>query len=142
MPARPPAVPVGSIHPVHALLLAGAFALFLCALLADIAYSQSYQIQWKNFASWLLVGALIFSGLATLWALVSRFRRRVGTGRLTLYLVVLGLAFLLGLWNAFVHAEDAWSSMPLALILSVIVALLISVATWIGFSSLRAGAVR
>ena len=38
------------LHPVHAVLLAGMTVLWLGALLADIAYAASYQIQWKNFA--------------------------------------------------------------------------------------------
>ena len=36
--------------PLHATLLAGTVPLFLGALLSDIAYTQTYQIQWANFA--------------------------------------------------------------------------------------------
>ncbi len=38
-------VPQGPIHPLHAFMLAGAVPLFLGALLSDIAYARSYQIQ-------------------------------------------------------------------------------------------------
>jgi uncharacterized membrane protein len=60
-------------------LLAGMLPLFLGALFSDIAYAQSYQIQWKNFASWLIPGALVFGGFALLWAIIDLLRaeRRV-----------------------------------------------------------------
>ena len=48
-----------SIHPLHAALLAGTVPLFLGALLSDIAYARTYEIQWANFASWLIVGGLV-----------------------------------------------------------------------------------
>ena len=57
--------------PLHALLLAGSVPLFLGALLSDIAYYNSYQIQWSNFAAWLIAGALVFCGLALLFALAN-----------------------------------------------------------------------
>ena len=60
--------------PLHSILLAGAVPLFLGALLSDIAYGQTYQIQWANFASWLIAGALVFSGFALLFALVNLLR--------------------------------------------------------------------
>ena len=63
-----------SLHPLHAVLLAGTVPLFLGVLLSDIAYSSSYEMQWKNFASWLIVGGLVFGGFALLWALIELFR--------------------------------------------------------------------
>jgi hypothetical protein len=47
--------------------------------------------------------------------------------------------FALGLINSFVHARDAWGSMPEGLILSLLVTVLAVAATWIGYSSLLAG---
>lgn len=55
-----------ALHPLHAVLLAGTIPLFLGALLCDLAYAASYEIQWSNFASWLIVGGLVFGGLALL----------------------------------------------------------------------------
>ena len=46
--------PVVRPGPLHGTLLAGTVPLFLGALLSDIAYGQTYQIQWANFASWLI----------------------------------------------------------------------------------------
>lgn len=129
----------GPLNPLHALLLAGSLPLFLGALLSDIAYYNSYHIQWSNFASWLIAGALVFSGLALLCALIGLFRsdRRQG-GALVYFLLLLG-GWILGFINALIHAKDAWAIMPTALVLSVIVTVLILAATWIGFFSLRAG---
>lgn len=130
------------LHPLHALLLAGSFPLFLGTLLSDITYYNSYQIQWSNFASWLLAGALVFSGLALLCALIGLFRsnRRQGSA-LAYFLILLG-GWVLGFINALIHAKDAWAIMPTALILSVIVLLLMLVAIWLGFFTLRAGGVQ
>ncbi len=126
------------LHPLHAVLLAGTVPLFLGALLSDWAYSASYQIQWKNFASWLIVGGLVFAGFALLAALIGLIRGRRGR-RSIIYVLLLLAAFVLGFVDALVHAKDSWASMPEALILSAIVTLLVLVATWLGFSTLRAG---
>lgn len=131
------------IHPLHAFLLAGCVPLFLGAFLADWAYSSTYEVQWANFASWLLVGALVFAGLALLWSLIDLFRAdRSWTGRPLIYFLFLLVAWVLGFIDALVHAKDAWAKMPEALILSIIVAILVLVATWLGFSTWRRGDVK
>ncbi len=130
------------LHPLHAVLLAGTVPLFLGSLLSDFAYAQSYELQWKNFASWLIPGGLTFAGFALLWALIELFRADRREQRPILYCLVLLSAWILGFINALVHAKDAWASMPMALILSVIVAGLSLAATWLGFSTLRTGAVK
>lgn len=132
----------GLLHPLHAFLLAGTVPLFLGVLLSDLAYSASYELQWKNFASWLLVGGLALAGFALLWALVVLFRAGRRDMRRTAYFVLLLAAWILGFIDALVHAKDAWASMPDALILSAIVAFLVIAATWLGFSTLRAGPLR
>ncbi len=48
--ATPHAYP-NILSPLHATLLYGQVPLFLGALIANIAYYRSYQIQWSNFAS-------------------------------------------------------------------------------------------
>ncbi|MET1754871.1 DUF2231 domain-containing protein [Novosphingobium sp. RD2P27] len=131
-----------AIHPLHAVFLASSVPLFLGTLLSDYAYTSTYHIQWSNFASWLLVGAMVFTGLALLWSFVSLLRahRRKGTVLVTFLLLL--AVFVLGLINAFVHARDAWGTMPEGLILSVIVSVLAVAATWAGFSTLRTGVTR
>ncbi|MDT9598922.1 DUF2231 domain-containing protein [Sphingosinicella rhizophila] len=131
-----------TLHPVHAALLAFSVPLFLGAALSDFAYLSSYQVQWTNFASWLMAGGLVFCGFALLWAIVDLLRadRR---GKRALLLVLLLLAtWVLGFINALIHSRDAWGSMPAGLILSAIVAGLILLATWIGFATFRADRTR
>lgn len=113
--------------------------MFLGALLSNIAYASSYQVQWTNFSSWLIAGGLVFSGFAVLWASVDLLRAEQRRGRPLIYLALLLSVWALGFINALVHAKDAWASMPAGLILSVIIAGLLAAATWIGFSSLRTG---
>ncbi|MBD3826295.1 DUF2231 domain-containing protein [Stenotrophomonas sp.] len=130
--------PVWSIHPLHAAVLGGVLPLFLGALLADYAYWSTYEIQWSNFASWLLIGAMVMTSLALLCAVVglARGRRRLG------YLLVLVATWIVGFINALHHARDAWAIMPTALLLSAVATVLALVAAWIGFASLRVGGVR
>lgn len=126
------------IHPLHAVLLAGAFPLFLGGLFSDWAYNNTFEVQWNNFAAWLIAGAMVFTGFALLWSLIDLLR---GTARrgwgLTCFFLLLAM-FVLGLINSFVHARDAFGSQPQGVVLSVIVTLLAIGAIWIGFSTLRA----
>lgn len=125
---------VRNIHPVHAIVLAGTMPLFLGAFLADLAYSSTYEVQWTNFASWLIAGGLVFAGLALLGAVIDALRGAgshnspvwVGAG-------LLAAVFVLGFVNALVHAKDAWAAMPAGLILSLIVLALSLAAIWAGF---------
>lgn len=126
-------------NPLHATLLAGTVPLFLGALLSDIAYFRTYQIQWSNFSSWLIAGGLVFCGLALLFAVVNLIRADHKKGRPLIYFLLLAATWVLGFINALEHAKDVWATMPLGLVLSVIVTLLACVATWIGLTNLRAG---
>jgi uncharacterized membrane protein len=130
--------PLRPLHPLHAILLAFPFPLFLGALLSDLAYRASFQVQWANFSSWLIAGGLLVGAFALLWALVNLIRS--GTGRKrrpALYFIVLLAMWVLGFVNAFVHAKDAWATMPEGLYLSALAALLALVAAWIGYSGFR-----
>ncbi len=69
-------------------------------------------MQWKNFASWLIVGGLVFGGFALLWALIELFRADQRGRRPTIYFLLLLATWVLGFINALVHAKDAWASMP------------------------------
>ncbi len=122
--------------PLHGILLAGTVPLFLGGLLSDIAYYQSYQIQWSNFAAWLIAGGLLSCGLALVFALVNLIRAPQKSGRPVMYFVLLLITWVLGLINAFEHAKDAWAVMPSGLVLSVIVTALAIVAAWMGLSNL------
>lgn len=131
------------VHPVHAVLVSSALPLFLGALLSDWAYSSTYEVQWTNFASWLTAGALVFVGLALVWAVVDSLRADTDRNRSDwLHVAVLAITFAVGFVSALIHAKDAWAAMPAALILSIITFLLALAAIWTGFSSRRHGDVR
>jgi uncharacterized membrane protein len=124
---------------VHGVLLAATLPLFLGALLSDIAYDRSAEVQWANFASWLNAGGMVFCGLALLWAAIELVRRDRRTRSALLVFGLLLATFVIGFIDALVHAKDAWAMMPEGLILSLIVAALALAATWVGFSSYRTG---
>lgn len=122
---------------MHAVLAFSALPLFLGALLSDWAYAESYEVQWTNFASWLIAGGLVFAGIALLWATVDVLRSSATRHRRgALYLVLLLASFVLGFVNALVHAKDAWAAMPAGLVLSVVVLLLVAAASVIGLAGI------
>ena len=128
-----------ALHPLHAILLAFPLPLFLGTLLSDLAYSSTYEVQWTNFASWLIAGAMLTGALVTLWALIECLvSGRQRTGKHFAYLVVLLVMMAVGFINALVHAKDGWAAMPAGLWLSVVVTLLALIASWIGYAGLRA----
>lgn len=123
---------VRTINPVQAVFLAGALPLYLGALLADWAYSATYEVQWTNFASWLIAGGLVFTGLALVWGIVDALR-----GRRRIAALLLAATFVVGFVNALVHAKDAWAAMPAGLILSAVVTVLALAAIVAGFAAPR-----
>jgi uncharacterized membrane protein len=134
--------PARAIHPLFAFLLACPVPLFIGALLADLAYGSTAEIQWSNFAAWLIVGAMVFTALALLWSLVALVRARPRRGSALVCFVLLLAAFVLGLVDSFVHTHDAWAVMPAGPILSGIVSAIVVLAAFVGFWSLRSGAGR
>ena len=128
---RPPAAMIGSFQ---SLLLAFPVALFPAALVTDITYLNTAEIQWTNFSAWLLAGGTLFAGLLLIGALVSLVRWR--SGRATLYFLLVLALFAVGLINSFQHSGDGWASVgTFGLILSILGALLALAAGTIGYSS-------
>lgn len=121
---------------MHAVIATSALPLFIGALLSNWAYSNSFQPQWLNFASWLIAGGLVLMGAALLWALVDVLRRR-GRG---IYLLLVLATFVLGFVNALVLARDAWATMPTGMVLSAVVVVLAAVAGAVGLADWRRGA--
>lgn len=132
------------IGSLQALLLAFPVALFPAALVSDIAYLNTAEMQWSNFSAWLLAGGELFAGLLLIGAFVTLVRagRSGYRGRAFLYFLVVLLLFAVGLVNSFQHSRDAWWSVEtLGLVLSVAGALLALVAGFIGYSARAAHAV-
>lgn len=127
------------LHPLNAILLSFPVALFTSGLAADIAYLQTSEIQWSNFAAWAITGALVFGGLALAWAILGvALPRRSGRGRATLYFLTLAVMWIAGFVNAFQHSRDGWSSVgSVGLGLSILSTLAALAAAWIGHSAVR-----
>jgi uncharacterized membrane protein len=105
----------------HAFLLAAVVPLFVGALLADYAYWSSYQVEWSNFAAWLLVGGLVVGALALLAGVFALLR-----GARPLPLLLLQAA--------------TWATvMPTGMWLSALAAILAIASAWLAFSRLPAG---
>ncbi len=128
-----------TVYPLHAVFLAGTVPLFLGAALCDAAYASSYEIQWNNFASWLIAGGLVFAGIALIFAIVDLCQAHRRVRGSVAYAVILLATWVLGFLNALMHGRDAWASMPTGLVLSIVVTVLAIVATWFGFCTPRIG---
>jgi hypothetical protein len=74
-----------------------------------------------------------------LWALIDLFGCSLDRGRRIIAFGLLLAAFILGIVDELVHAKDAWASMPDALIISAVVAVLAVAATAVSFSTTAAG---
>jgi len=120
--------------PIHAMLVPFPIACFTGAMLTDITYSNSPQVQWANFSQWLLAFGLIMGVLAAIFGLIDflaagRARPRIGWFHMGGNVVMLILAFI----NNLVHARDGWTGVvPTGLTLSVITVLLMIVTGFLG----------
>lgn len=136
MDPRPfrPRLTIGGV-PIHAMLVPFPIACFTGALLSDLAYVNSPQVQWANFAQWLLAFGLGFGVLAAVFGLVDFFGTRAparpGSGWLHFAgnAVVLGLALV----NNFVHSRDGWTGVvPTGITLSALTVAIMVVTGFIG----------
>ena len=124
-------------HNLHAMVLSFPIALFSAALATDISYLNTAEIQWTNFSSWLIAGALVFGGALIAFALLGWILNiRRPSGRVSLiYLLVVIIMWGIGLVNAFQHSRDAWSSVGSAgLAMSIVCTLMALIAGWMLFS--------
>lgn len=127
-----PAAHSSALHPLNALLLAFPVALFPGALLCDVTYLNSAEMQWSNFAAWLITGALVVAAPVLLWAIVATLRGRGSA----VYAVTLAVMWVAGLVNAFQHSHDGWSSVgTTGLVLSIVSSVLALAAGWMGYSA-------
>ena len=120
---------------MHAVLALSSVPLFLGALISDWAYFSSHQIQWVNFAAWLIVGGLLIAGPVLLWGALDLLRSpSTRHRRSVVYLSLLLATFVVGFFNALVHAKDGWAAMPTGLILSALVVVLALMASVVGLA--------
>ena len=122
---------------IHAIPLFLSLPLFFGALLSDWAYTSRYQVQWVNFAAWLIAGGLLAAGSPPLWGAVDVLRspaKRHRSGMTDLSLLLATVVF--GVINSLVHAKDGWATMPTGLILSAMVVLLAAAASAVGLEGI------
>lgn len=124
-PGFRPRVTIGGV-PVHAMLVGFPVSCFVGALMADFAYSQSPQVQWANFAQWLLAFGEIFGVAAALFGLLDLFMNPRGSRPTIAWWHWAGsvTTLVLGLFNNFVHARDGYTGVvPVGLTLSILTVL-------------------
>lgn len=110
---------------------------FLAALATDLAYWKTASGQWETFSIWLLAGGLIMALLAAIVGLIDWFvnARQEGLHPAWGWLIADTVAVLLSLLNAFVHSRDGYTAvMPTGLILSIVVAIVLLVTGWAGWT--------
>lgn len=124
-------------HPIHAMLVPFPIACFIGALLTDIAYAKSANVQWANFSIWLITAGLVMGGLAAL-AGITDFAgdpkiRRIGAA--WAHGLINIAVWVIELFNAFVHSRDGWTSVvPTGITLSAVAVALLAVSGWLGGS--------
>lgn len=124
-------------HPLHAMIVPVPIVCFIGALLTDLAYYNSANVQWSNFSIWLITAGLVGAGLAALTGIIDYIGdRRVRAARpATPHMIINLSVFVIELFNAFVHSRDGWTAVvPTGLTLSVISVLLLAVSAWLGGS--------
>ena len=124
-------------HPIHALLVPVPIVCFTGALITDIVYSKSPDMQWANFSAWLLFVGIIFAVLAGIAGAIDfgGHRRIRQQGPAWPHVIGNVVVLILALFNNFVHSRDAWTSVvPTGLILSALTVLVMIVTVILGRS--------
>lgn len=124
-------------HPLHVMLIPIPVTCFIGALVTDIAYACSDNLQWANFSSWLLSVGVIVAALAALFGIIDF----LGDGRIrrlrAAWIHGLGnvVVLLLALLDTLIHTRDGYTGvMPWGLTLSAIIVLILLVTGWNGWS--------
>ena len=124
-------------HPLHPMLVPFPIVCFTGALITDLAYWATAEMQWANFSIWLLTAGLIMSVFAGLAGAVDFLGNREirRTPPAWPHVLINLLALALSVVNAFVHSRDAYTSVvPDGLILSALVVVLLMFSAWMGGS--------
>ncbi len=123
-------------NPLHPLLASVPFTCFSGALLTDIAYWRTFNMQWANFSAWLLAVGLFVAVFAVIVGLIDFLadRRVRQLGLAWAYAGGNALALVLAIVNSFVHSRDAYTSVvPMGLILSALTVLIMLMTGWMGW---------
>lgn len=112
-------------------------SLLIAAFGSDIMYSRTSLMQWSNASEWLIAVGLVFALIAAIVLLIEVV---IGTALPISWLdfVLLAVAAILSIVNAFVHSRDAWTTVvPQGIWLSGISALLLVIIGLRGWSVTR-----
>jgi uncharacterized membrane protein len=94
---------------------------FIGALITDIAYWQSANMQWANFSAWLLLAGVLLTVVALIAGLAGFFAwpRLRGLAAARIHFIGNILVLIVGIFDCLVHSRDAYTSVvPAGLILS------------------------
>lgn len=136
--------PYPPIHPpLHVMLGVVPVACFVGALITDLVYWQTANMQWTNFSAWLLTAGLLVAVIVVIAGVVDFFIRPAWRRRETrgAWVHVLGYAVVIvvEIFNAFIHSRDAYTSVvPTGLTLSLLTVLLLLATGLYGWSQARA----
>jgi uncharacterized membrane protein len=106
------------------------FGCFVSALVFDVIYLRTADIQWDKGAAWLITFGLFFAivprliNLVRVW--ITSRNTASGTDRLDFWLNL--FATIAAIFNAFVHTRDAYAVVPAGVWLSIATVALISAA--------------
>jgi uncharacterized membrane protein len=110
-----------------------AIACFTGALVTDIVFWRSLDVQWENFSAWLITAGLFLAALAAIAGIIdlSTGRRmdRLGWPHAVGYV----LAVLISFVNILVHSRDAYTAVvPTGITLSALVVVILMITGWFG----------
>ena len=117
-------------HPLYAAVLPIPIICFVGVLITDLAYIASADMMWLDFSSWLLLAGLIGGGVAGALLIVELIRAH-DRRRLLPHFLLLLAAWVVEVFNSFIHARDGWTAVvPTGLTLTIAAALLALLAGW------------
>lgn len=124
---------------IHPFFVSLGGSLLIAAFGSDIMYAQTSLMQWSNASDWLITVGLVLALVAAIALIVDVLAGR-GIPINWVDFVLLAVAAVLSIINAFVHSRDAWTSVvPEGIWLSGIAAALLLI---VGFRGWRVTAAR
>jgi uncharacterized membrane protein len=124
-------------HPIHPILVSVPIACFVGALLTDLTYWRTADMQWADFSAWLVTVGVIIGWLAAIVGLIDFLGNRVVRAQPPAWPHAIGniVALILATFNMLIHSRDAWTSVvPAGLILSALVVVILLFTGWMGWS--------
>ena len=121
---------------LYPLLASVPSACFTGALVTDIAYWKTANMQWANFSAWLLAAGLLIAVFAILVGVIDFIldRRVRALDIAWWYAGGNALAVILAIINSFVHSRDAYTSVvPDGLVLSGLTVVILLITGWMGW---------